>query len=343
MNAIASAKAASAAGPELDNRRVLAGVIDVVIVALGAAVIFAAAGTTSAPLVAVALGWGLYYYFACESSDSAQTVGKRVMKIRVETVNGGKPDMRAIALRTVLRVVDGIGLYVVGLIVMIATGKRRGRLGDLVADTRIGSAGGPAKTPVAAATAVAAAPAASRVPIAESGPAFAPVADADELEDEPVAEAGEAPVAEVEDFEQEPVAEVEDDSVAEADEEPVAEADEVEDEPVAEPEDEPVAEGEQDTVDMASPSLKELAADVEATAGSAPDEEEPAEEPVAQAEPVDEDLVDDDPLADPDGEEEDEDDLAPAAEVDEDEDEDAKRIETISAIDLVMEDSQRKS
>jgi uncharacterized RDD family membrane protein YckC len=338
MNAIASAKAASAAGPELDNRRVLAGVIDVVIVALGAAVIFAAAGTTSAPLVAVALGWGLYYYFACESSDSAQTVGKRVMKIRVETVNGGKPDMRAIALRTVLRVVDGIGLYVVGLIVMIATGKRRGRLGDLVADTRIGSAGGPAKTPVAAATAVAAAPAASRVPIAESGPAFAPVAEADELEDEPVAEADEAPVAEVEDLEQEPVAEVEDDSVAEADEledEPVAEAEDVEDEPVAE--------GEQDTVDMASPSLKELAADVEATAGSAPDEEEPAEEPVAEAEPVDEDLVDDDPLADPDGEEEDEDDLAPAAEVDEDEDQDAKRIETISAIDLVMEDSQRKS
>ena len=63
------------------------------------------------------LGWALYYYFACESSDSGQTLGKRVMNIRVVRVDGGSPDMRDIAMRTVLRVIDALFLYLVGLIV----------------------------------------------------------------------------------------------------------------------------------------------------------------------------------------------------------------------------------
>jgi uncharacterized RDD family membrane protein YckC len=322
VNAMATARAVPASGPQLDNRRVLAALIDLAVVGAGTAVILAAGGVLGSsaseigtPLIAVSLGWALYYHFACESSDSAQTLGKRVMKIRVERANGDRADMRDIAVRTVLRVVDMQFVYLVGLIVMLATGERRGRVGDLVAGTRIVSADAPAAAPAAAA--VAAEPEALRVPIAESGPAFEPVAEA-----EPV----------------------------------------VEDEPVAEAEDEP---GEGDTVVMASPSLTELAADVEATAGSAPDEEEPAEEepaaeeeladePVAEDEPLDDDLVNDDPLTDPEPETEgdEEVELAPAAEaegdepaaqVEDEEGEDVKRIETVSAIDLVMEDSQRKS
>jgi uncharacterized RDD family membrane protein YckC len=325
---MANARAVPVSGPQLDNRRVLAALIDLVVVGVGAAVILAAAGVlghsrseVGAPLTAVTLGWALYYYFACESSDSAQTLGKRVMNLRVERVDGGRADMRDVALRTVLRLVDGLFAYLVGLIVMLATGERRGRVGDLVAGTRIVSADARASAPaVAAVAAEPAVPEAPRVPIAESGPAFAPVED-----EEPVAE--------------EPV-----------EEKPAAEAD-------SEP-------SEGDTVDMASPSLRELAADVEATAGSAPDEvdEESAEaeaEPVAEEEPPadpepeterDEEVelepaaeVEDEPIADADPEPETEDDeeveLEPAAEVEDD----AKRIETISAIDLVMEDSQRKS
>src|SRR3954452_20302022 len=184
MNATVSATAASVTGPQLDNRRVLAALIDLAVVGAGAALIFAVAGGTSAPLIAVTLGWALYYHFVCESSDSAQTLGKRVMNLRVQRVDGGPADMRAIALRTVLRVVDGLFVYLVGLVAMIATGERRARVGDLVAGTRIVSAEARVSAPVPAAVAAeGAAPEVPRVPIAESGPAFAAVA-----EGEPVAE-----------------------------------------------------------------------------------------------------------------------------------------------------------
>jgi uncharacterized RDD family membrane protein YckC len=332
MNAIASARAVQASGPQLDNRRVFAALIDLVVVGVGAALIFAAGGVLGdspsdigTPLLAVTLGWALYYYFACESSDSGQTLGKRVMNIRVVRMDGAPVDMRDVAVRTVLRVVDGLFAYLVGLIVMLATGERRGRLGDLAAGTKIVSVDGQSAAPAVATDAAVEETPTLRVPIAESGPAFEPVAEeapveeeAPALEDEPVAEAVEdEPVAEA--VEDEPVVEaVEDEPVVEAvEDEPVVEV--VEDEPVVEVvEDEPVAEaepeaepGEEDTVSFASPSLKELAADVDATAGTAPDEEEAVEE-------LDDDLLDEDPLADadpePEPESDEEEELAPAAE-----------------------------
>ena len=82
------------------------------------------------------LGWALYYHFAMESGDG-QTVGKKLMKLRVVLADGRPAGMREIAVRTVLRVVDGIGFYIVGLIVMLATGQRRQRLGDLAAGTMV--------------------------------------------------------------------------------------------------------------------------------------------------------------------------------------------------------------
>jgi uncharacterized RDD family membrane protein YckC len=145
MNAIAHASALSTSGPQLDNRRVLAALIDLMIVGAGAALILFAAdvlpsGAGSAReevgsgLYLIALAWALYYYFACESGGG-QTLGKRAMKLRVVRADGGEAGMREIAVRTVLRVVDGIGLYLVGLIVMLASGKRRQRLGDMAGGT----------------------------------------------------------------------------------------------------------------------------------------------------------------------------------------------------------------
>jgi uncharacterized RDD family membrane protein YckC len=235
---MARASALPVSGPQLDNRRVLAALIDIGVILVGALVIGIAAGASGASefpasLDAILLGWALYYYFACESSESGQTLGKRAMNIRVVRVDGSPAGMREVAVRTILRVIDGIFFYLVGLIVMIATGERRGRLGDLAAGTKVVSADVPARAPVVAA--VAAEPQAPRVPIAESGPAFAEPAEAE-------------------------------------------------------------------TVDTESASLKELAADVEATAGSAPDED-PALQPVPDPEPTDDEPADDE--------------LAPAAEADE--------------------------
>ena len=82
----------------------------------------------------ILLGWALYYYFACESGGG-QTIGKRLMRLRVVRADGGHAGMGEIFVRTILRVIDGIALYLVGLVVMLVTGERRQRLGDLAAGT----------------------------------------------------------------------------------------------------------------------------------------------------------------------------------------------------------------
>jgi uncharacterized RDD family membrane protein YckC len=177
MNATAQASAASITGSKLDNRRVLAALVDLGIVAVGALVILVAADALGDPapirggLGAVMLGWALYYHFALESGDG-QTVGKKLMKLRVVLANGSPAGMREIAVRTVLRVVDGFGVYVVGLIVMMVSGERRQRLGDLAAGTIVVDA---------SATSVAPPP----PPAFEAQVEDEPVEDAD-FEDDPV-------------------------------------------------------------------------------------------------------------------------------------------------------------
>jgi len=139
---------ARASGPRLDNRRVAAGVVDLAVVGVVGAVLSLAAGNEFTLLLgAVTVAWGLFYHFVAESI-SGQTLGKRWLGLRVQRASGGTPDEREIALRTVLRLVDGIGFYVVGLVVMLRTGERRQRLGDIVAGTAVVDAREPAKPSV---------------------------------------------------------------------------------------------------------------------------------------------------------------------------------------------------
>ncbi|MET0810932.1 MAG: RDD family protein [Thermoleophilaceae bacterium] len=233
MNAIAHASAVPASGPQLDNRRIAAALIDLAIVVGGAFVIGLAAGLSGvgeggAGLTAVVLAWALYYYFACESSGG-QTLGKKAMKLRVVRMDGGTAGMGDIGVRTILRLIDGLFLYLVGLVVMLATGKRRGRLGDLAARTKIVSADAAALPaspgPVAAPTVTQTlslpsyGPAPVTVPVAPApGPEslaapemrpFDPVAPpAVELAPEPVVEVAPEPVVEVVEVAPEPVVEV---------------------------------------------------------------------------------------------------------------------------------------
>jgi uncharacterized RDD family membrane protein YckC len=287
MNAFAQTSARALSGSKLDNRRVLAALIDLAIVGAGGAAILVAAGvlggdggSLGAPLAGVVVGWALYYYFACESGGG-QTVGKKVTRLRVVREDGSPAGMHEIAIRTVLRVVD---TALVGLIAMLATGERRARLGDLAAGTMIVSTDG--------------APGAAPAEVAPAANEVAPVAE-DELELD-----GEE-LAEVEDGElamgYEPITGVD----AAEEDEPVVEASQpaaesisappatpwvVKDEPAdltvveAQPRIEIVSDAPgtdsppapDHTLDVATPSLKELAQDVAAAAGS-----EPAAEPVA--------------------------------------------------------------
>jgi uncharacterized RDD family membrane protein YckC len=283
MNATAQASPASISGPKLDNRRVLAALVDLGIVIAGSVVILFAAdalsgdtGEIRGALGAVILGWALYYHFAMESGDG-QTVGKRLMKLRVVLANGRPAGMREIAVRTVLRVVDGIGGYIVGLIVMLATGQRRQRLGDLAAGTIVVDASAPAYTPPAPA----AAPVGETVEADLSAPEAPAVPeirafDAPVVEDEAVkyAEPVEDEAVEYAPVEDEVVAPVEDEVVAPVEDEAVEYAP-VEDEVVAPVEDEVVAPVEDEAVEYA-PVEDEVVAPVEDEV-FAPVEDEPVE------------------------------------------------------------------
>ncbi|HVF78930.1 MAG TPA: RDD family protein [Solirubrobacteraceae bacterium] len=85
------------------------------------------------------------YFFATELI-SGQTLGKRVMKLRVVLENGSKAGAGPVAIRNLLRAIDWLpSLYIVGIITIFATGERRIRLGDMAAKTRVvADAGAPA-------------------------------------------------------------------------------------------------------------------------------------------------------------------------------------------------------
>jgi uncharacterized RDD family membrane protein YckC len=77
------------------------------------------------------------YYFVLEAT-TGQTLGKRALGVRVVRTDGGRLGVGAVAVRTLLRVIDGLPLfYLLGLIVVIATGRRRQRIGDLAAGTTV--------------------------------------------------------------------------------------------------------------------------------------------------------------------------------------------------------------
>jgi uncharacterized RDD family membrane protein YckC len=139
VNGLAHAAAPPIAGPALDNKRVAAALIDLLVLVLVGFLLGTLSGsyTTGARVVTVA--WVLYYYFALELL-TGQTLGKKVMGLRVAQADGSPPELRQVAVRTVLRLVDGLGVYLVGLIAMLATGQRRQRLGDLAAGTIVTTA-----------------------------------------------------------------------------------------------------------------------------------------------------------------------------------------------------------
>jgi uncharacterized RDD family membrane protein YckC len=76
---------------------------------------------------------GFLYFWLAEGLFGA-TLGKAIAGIRVRAKDGQRCGLKASLLRNVLRIVDGIGVYLVGFIIAILS-KTRQRLGDYVAGT----------------------------------------------------------------------------------------------------------------------------------------------------------------------------------------------------------------
>jgi uncharacterized RDD family membrane protein YckC len=83
-------------------------------------------------LMSFVLAFG--YYILMEGY-LGQTLGKMLLSIKVVREDtGGVPDLKAAAIRTVLRIVDGFFSYRVALFAVLASRKNQ-RIGDMVAHT----------------------------------------------------------------------------------------------------------------------------------------------------------------------------------------------------------------
>ena len=85
----------------------------------------------------IVFGLLVVLYYVVLETYRGQTLGKLVVGIAVvDEFTGGRPTLSAVALRTALRLVDGLVCYLVGFVTVLATRKRQ-RLGDLAAHTLV--------------------------------------------------------------------------------------------------------------------------------------------------------------------------------------------------------------
>ena len=76
----------------------------------------------------------LAYFAVLEASSSGKTLGKLIAGTRVADANGGKASFNQALMRNILRLVDGLVFYLVGIILILRS-ERKQRLGDRVAGT----------------------------------------------------------------------------------------------------------------------------------------------------------------------------------------------------------------
>jgi uncharacterized RDD family membrane protein YckC len=86
---------------------------------------------------ALLLGLCTLLYYGIFEATLGATPGKLALGLRVVSETGGKPSTGAIVIRTLARILDGLCFYAVGFIALLATGRRRQRVGDLAAKTHV--------------------------------------------------------------------------------------------------------------------------------------------------------------------------------------------------------------
>jgi uncharacterized RDD family membrane protein YckC len=132
--------------------RVVAGLIDYIIIGIIAVILFFAAFASlfAAPYFMMGVSpaaWGLFgglfgiqfllwlIYFTYFEGTSGQTFGKKFAHVKVVKVDGSRCDFGSALLRSILRIIDSLpAIYILGIILIAATDKRQ-RLGDMLART----------------------------------------------------------------------------------------------------------------------------------------------------------------------------------------------------------------
>jgi uncharacterized RDD family membrane protein YckC len=125
--------------------RIVAGIIDVVVLIVFSFIFSAIFGDADAegssasfqlsglPFILLVLA-SIAYYLVPEAMYG-QTLGKKIMGLKV-VAESGELSWGKVAIRTVLRIIDGFFFYLVAVI-LIAVSKKHQRLGDMAAGTLV--------------------------------------------------------------------------------------------------------------------------------------------------------------------------------------------------------------
>jgi uncharacterized RDD family membrane protein YckC len=139
--------ATTATDVHVTGRRILATIVDGVLFGILFAVMSVLFGSSSAQggqvnatlnglpfLIYLVL---VFAYYMLMEGYLGQTVGKMLLGIKVvREDNGEVPGLGGVAIRTALRIIDGLFFYLVAFIAVLASGKNQ-RLGDMVAHTLV--------------------------------------------------------------------------------------------------------------------------------------------------------------------------------------------------------------
>jgi uncharacterized RDD family membrane protein YckC len=90
----------------------------------------------SDPLCMVFLGL-IFVYFVALEGVFGQTIGKKIIGIKVVDKRQGSAGLRRAVLRNVLRLIDGLPAFsLLGVVLIVVTAERT-RVGDIIAGTRV--------------------------------------------------------------------------------------------------------------------------------------------------------------------------------------------------------------
>ncbi|MFC3561700.1 RDD family protein [Pedobacter jamesrossensis] len=100
---------------------------------------FRTSGTLGIVLLIIFLVIFIFYDLVCEVAMDGQTFGKKIMKIKVISLDGGQPTFGQYLMRWIFRIVDFGFMFGWGLValVCVAVSKNHQRVGDMLAKTTL--------------------------------------------------------------------------------------------------------------------------------------------------------------------------------------------------------------
>ncbi len=120
-------------------RRIGAHIIDAIVILIALSIVNAA-GKFFIPLKIMFTA--IFYlavllYFIILEEKTGQTVGKRIMCIRVISVEGKRITWKQSIIRNLLRAIDSLPFFYITGIICICISKKQQRIGDIAANTKV--------------------------------------------------------------------------------------------------------------------------------------------------------------------------------------------------------------